>query len=137
MNKFTPGPWIKSKSSELGIHRYIDAKIDGGLFQEVCCVGPTDKPEQSIANAHLIAAAPDMYAALKGLLDILIAPNESAFENFERTAEAFYRNTGMLAPGKDSATGPSHEERANAFKSWRNQRILDGIAALLKAEGRA
>jgi hypothetical protein len=68
--KGTQGPWLM-KSSSLGVHKYIDARIGGGLLQEVAVCGPTEQPEQSSANAALIAAAPDLLEALQGLMALL------------------------------------------------------------------
>ena len=65
--KFTPGPWFINRS-EMGIHKYVEARIGGGMIQEVACCGPTELHEQSDANARLIAAAPELYEALVGLL---------------------------------------------------------------------
>lgn len=47
--------------------KYVEARIPGGLIQEVASVGPTDAdngygPQQE-ANARLIAAAPELLAA--------------------------------------------------------------------------
>lgn len=57
--KFTPGPWFINRS-EMGIHKYVEARIGGGMIQEVACCGPTELHEQSDANARLIAAAPEL-----------------------------------------------------------------------------
>lgn len=55
--KFTPGPWTE-KHIRTDTHGIAWKNIRGGdgyLFAEVC----------GEANAHLIAAAPEMYEALK------------------------------------------------------------------------
>lgn len=77
--KFTPGPWTKSA---WGGSSLIGKLPDGTEFQ-ICSVGGTmfgglldDKAqdqrsqwarEADKANAHLIAAAPELYAALKSV----------------------------------------------------------------------
>src|ERR1700761_8570168 len=76
--KFTPGPWeVRSDSySEI-----ITSKIDGC---DALSIGSTVDPGFTIAvafsdvsgisakdNAHLIAAAPEMYEALKVALEVL------------------------------------------------------------------
>ena len=53
----TPGPWYATGK----LTRYVEARIDGGLIQEVAACGPTKAdggygPQQE-ANARLIAAA--------------------------------------------------------------------------------
>lgn len=53
----TPGPWYVTGK----LTRYVEARIDGGLIQEVAACGPTKAdggygPQQE-ANARLIAAA--------------------------------------------------------------------------------
>lgn len=46
-------------------------------------------------------------------------PVESALERFERLAAEFYRETGLMAPGKDDALGHhSYEERVERWAAW-------------------
>jgi hypothetical protein len=70
--KFTPGPWFHQGDDEdagglpVILIESVDSAIcevranDEGASEEDCIIG-----EQTNANAHLIAAAPDMYAALQ------------------------------------------------------------------------
>ncbi len=48
--------------------------------------------------------------------------SETRFERFERLAAQFYRDTGMMAPGKDvaamSGDTHTHEERVAAWLDW-------------------
>ena len=65
----TPGPWYVTGK----LTRYVEARIDGGLIQEVAACGPTKAdggygPQQE-ANARLIAAANP--ATISELLDRL------------------------------------------------------------------
>ena len=67
----TPGPWYATGK----LTRYVEARIDGGLIQEVAACGPTKAdggygPQQE-ANARLIAAANP--AAISELLSRLEA----------------------------------------------------------------
>lgn len=57
--QFTPGPWDFVESRTL-IH--VETRIDNpvGAGIHVCSL-----PKTAVANAHLIAAAPDLLAALK------------------------------------------------------------------------
>lgn len=68
-DKFTPGPWFVTGSQT----KYIEARIGGGMLQEIAAVGPTAADngygEQQAANAALIAAAPELLQALEGLLE--------------------------------------------------------------------
>jgi len=67
MSKHTKGPWFITGN----MTRYVEARIGGGLIQEVAAVGPTNADggygEQQEANAHLIAAAPDLLEALESM----------------------------------------------------------------------
>ena len=69
MYKFTPGPWFITGN----MTRYIEARIGGGLIQEVAACGPTEADngygEQQMANARLIAAAPELLEALEYMLE--------------------------------------------------------------------
>ena len=65
MSKHTPGPWVVVGN----LTKYVEARLVGGLIQEVAACGPTMADEgygqQQEANARLIAAAPDLLEALK------------------------------------------------------------------------
>lgn len=66
--KFTPGPWVAD-----GTTVYADAFKSGrNVYGAVAClaIGEDDTAFQEIANAHLIAAAPDLYEALEGVLRV-------------------------------------------------------------------
>lgn len=59
----TPGPWFVNGRESYT--KYVEARIGGGLLQEVAACGPTEQQEQQEANARLIAAAPDLLEALQ------------------------------------------------------------------------
>lgn len=47
--------------------------------------------------------------------------SETPLERFERLAERFHRETGLMAPGKDmpAAMGPvDHDERMSSWVDW-------------------
>lgn len=60
--KWTPGPWHVAGT---GLSRYVEGRVRPGVLQEVAWCGATEVPEQMEANAHLIAAAPDMAEVLE------------------------------------------------------------------------
>lgn len=53
----TPGPWFALPRKYSTI--YVEARIGGGMLQEVAACGPTEVTTQAEANARLIAAAPE------------------------------------------------------------------------------
>ena len=62
--KGTPGPWFEHREGFSTV--YIEARIGGGMIQEVAACGPCDKgSDQQSANAKLIAAAPELLEALQ------------------------------------------------------------------------
>lgn len=66
MNKatHTPGPWFEHREGFSTV--YIEARIGGGMIQEVAACGPTEAgQDQQSANARLIAMAPDLLAYVK------------------------------------------------------------------------
>ncbi len=61
--KHTPGLWFTHRTGFSTV--YIEARIGGGMLQEVAACGPTaEGSEQQEANARLIAAAPELLEAL-------------------------------------------------------------------------
>ena len=73
-SSFTPGPWRTKREGFSTV--YVEARIDGGLIQEVAACGPTEAGlEQQEANARLIAAAPELLDALIALLGV--APSKA------------------------------------------------------------
>jgi len=67
--KHTPGPWFTVREGFSAV--YVEARIEGGMLQEVAMCGPTEAgPSQQEANAALIAAAPDLLEALRVLLSL-------------------------------------------------------------------
>jgi len=67
--KHTPGPWFTVREGFSAV--YVEARIEGGMLQEVAMCGPTEAgPSQQEANAALIAAAPDLLETLQVLLSL-------------------------------------------------------------------
>jgi hypothetical protein len=72
MSKHTPGPWqIKSDYEPLTIIGNVDGPDDGQYhYTPICEVEPTLFPDENAANARLIAAAPDLLAALECVMSL-------------------------------------------------------------------
>lgn len=64
--KHTPGPWEACKPEE-ALHAVRRQIAHNPLGMIICDVGYGETEEVNIANARLIAAAPDLLAALIGL----------------------------------------------------------------------
>jgi hypothetical protein len=60
--KFTPGPWHRDG-------RAIEALVFDDSWKYICDRVKGSNPEEADANCDLIAAAPDLYAALQALMD--------------------------------------------------------------------
>ena len=80
MNAHTPGPWIVeppasgdgdiSDASMPQCHSFISSSNWSALARVVTRMeGETADSEEGLANARLIRAAPDLYTALKALLE--------------------------------------------------------------------
>lgn len=76
--KHTPGPWliVKNKYGEISIHVpgdighfEIASEIGGEVFKDKD--GRFTDTSRIEANAHLIAAAPELLTELKGLVNLL------------------------------------------------------------------
>ena len=86
--KHTPGPWRTKREGFSTV--YVEARIDGGLIQEVAACGPTEAGlEQQEANARLIAAAPDLLEALQEM----VAGDAEAIEEAQALGVPFSENT--------------------------------------------
>jgi hypothetical protein len=67
--RFTPGPWDAGVSEILGKRRFTVApEYNHGIAVSICGDCGAEDEEESIANANLIAAAPDMYEALEAAI---------------------------------------------------------------------
>jgi hypothetical protein len=158
--KHAPGPWTleggECDPSKPGVYPrwtlwrrwennttgMVGAVIVTGGAQTVAYLSAND------ADAEFIVAACNEYdalreqrdellKALKGLLSICTLDGESANDSFERRAQAFYSETGLLAPHKDSpaAAGPSREhERAERWMEWHRARIAAASAVIARVE---
>ena len=62
MTKFTKGPWVKDSKGEclIGAEGYDICVWSSGLSN-------SHKNDERVSNAHLIAAAPDMYELLDNI----------------------------------------------------------------------
>jgi hypothetical protein len=63
----TPGPWEIDATSNVGAFEIWGGPLDSNAPQICSDDGDLNRPEECKANASLIAAAPDMLAALQSL----------------------------------------------------------------------
>lgn len=131
--KWTPGPW----SVQPNAHD-VPCIVQGPNYRVAVAHRQENRPNEATAaaNARLIAAAPALYEALSGVEFIFARPGESSVDRFERLAEAFYRDTGLLAPGKDApAAGgqPDDDVRRERYDAWIDARLSAARSALLLA----
>jgi hypothetical protein len=92
--KHTPGPWFSPDR----VHgtRYVEARIGGGMLQEVAACGPTEDPTQQAANARLISAAPELLDALKAFVHDIV-PNSNDDPLWVNARAAILKATGEQA----------------------------------------
>lgn len=70
MSEHTPGPWFLHREGCSTV--YVEARLQGSMIQEVAACGPTAAgPDQQMANAELIARAPDLLAENERLRDVI------------------------------------------------------------------
>lgn len=106
---FTPGPWFEHS------HRQIGPK--GGVVAEIwSAVGTSsdDAIAQADANVHLIAAAPELYDALRAALVVVSGLNADGYFN---QAEREIRAALALAEGRSAMV---HLEAAmeRGMRAW-------------------
>ena len=92
--KHTPGPWRTKREGFSTV--YVEARIDGGLIQEVAACGPTEAGrDQQEANARLIAAAPELLEALRGIMKLdEDLCSEGSIEALDKARAAIAKATG-------------------------------------------
>lgn len=117
--RWTPGPWvaIARDSRHLGfsVDQWIETQ-DGEALAEVLL---NSTPFSVVPNANLIAAAPDLYEALRPLAEVRLRP-----ETVEEIEEAVIMATGngelathlcnLLTGGADEARRVSAKARGEA-----------------------
>ena len=79
---FTPGPWMVDDGDAglWGVFQEADCDAICYLVEPGTCQTEPLRPNQAQANAHLIAAAPELYAAADEMIEHL----EQAIASFER-----------------------------------------------------
>lgn len=105
--KFTPGPWCACQKRTIhgdGITIDADYSISAmqnkipwyGLATVITSTEGGDRDEEGEANAHLIAAAPDMYEALESFVDFFscVKDTKSVPEIWESAKNALAKARG-------------------------------------------
>jgi hypothetical protein len=87
------------------------------------------------ANASLIVASPDLLEALEGLTLFFRLPGESDAAAYGRASAAFWRETGLIAPGRYAfpMAGADDEARAEAWNKWVAEKASKARTAIAKA----
>lgn len=100
--KFTPGPW---DASEHGDYSDYDGEciVILGLDTRICVVQGSDDSE-TYHNAHLIAAAPELYEALQDMHKTQLNNNKHDPDDYKNT-EQYLRVEAALAKSR----GESHD----------------------------
>ena len=95
MTKHSPAPWFWGPGSASSTGGYFRVESDDGMsVARVVWPQKVERRQQAIANAHLIAAAPDLLVALKHCRDMMdrsgigFGPEEELFAAVNR---AIYR----------------------------------------------
>jgi hypothetical protein len=70
MSKHTPGPWQIKRHFDPG-YKFISAQKHTALAQVVWCMEDEDRSPECEANAHLIAAAPELLEALEKVFTVM------------------------------------------------------------------
>ena len=93
MTKFAPGPWkvcITKKAQKSGLRPGIDTAQERFGFTIVAAEHKNSEgifgrtPDEAMANAALIAAAPEMYAALENIVVMTDADDDDSYRSDDR-----------------------------------------------------
>ena len=106
--RHTPGPWVVRNRSDAMAEKFtVERLTNDGLRSVICRINDMEVcPEHggtgSEANAHLIAAAPAMYAALQKISDLYRKAYESDGEFFLDESEIGSLADAALAQAEGS-----------------------------------
>lgn len=81
-SKHTPGPWVPVQTNDLPDHGY---GTDGWCILSAGCIAVVrgSGPSADEANAALIAAAPEMYEALRIVTQVLGQPEKNRADDWD------------------------------------------------------
>ena len=135
--KHTPGPWLYVKGDEWS-HSVVtnEGELPSGepSYWTVASINKNREPQHE-ANAHLIAAAPDLLEACKNALDILMTDRQ-AFVDCNRLRDGRTDDPiahGLVLVQEDAWITP---EDAEALRDY--DRAIDiASASIAKATGSA
>ena len=98
-SKHTPGPWSVNDINPSDIYGYERGTKRGRFVATAVNFGSGNccHTEEDRANAHLIAAAPELLAALEKALLGLMAATSAANREGNETAVEVYREIGDIA----------------------------------------
>lgn len=95
--KFIQGPWGRNRYMVYALN-----PLDSGMVSFTCHVGKAVcTEEEQAATAHLIAAAPDLYAALDELTTKLVIDDEEGLIEY---AEPIIKARAALAKARGEAS---------------------------------
>lgn len=89
LNAHTPGPWKTYRGAVWSTHESVSGPVTKGMrTNHVCAISERLKmPDgEREANARLIAAAPDMLAALEAIISQMDQGGQGATQVFNRDA---------------------------------------------------
>lgn len=120
--------------------RATDVRCPHGVFWTHQC----RDCEQEEAGETMAEREEEKRDGLRGLLVdamLLLGASHGISENFDARAEAFYRDTGVMAPGKseplEMAGQYTHEQRQELYRAWvetKTGELRDAFAALAETQ---
>lgn len=148
---WTPGRWDWSPAQGVASGKMEallrDARVfvlSGGTSRDIANVG-LDRVDEANANARLMAAAKDLYAALAGFLSVFWPTADEGHTGFvDRLGMQFYEETRIWPPFKSEPMEIARPDvdRDAAHKAWRewldakrDAAAAAARAALAKARG--
>ena len=151
----TPGPWWTRNPTHIVVMAADQHITPTGVIlnlrtEIVRTVSGTSNGSRA-ANAAFIAAANpatilallsanrEMGEALEELTDVFAHEGECSTGRFDRLAEMFYRDTRMMAPGKDRGLGgpdqPDGAELRAIYDAWFAAKVTRARSALTTQRG--
>lgn len=118
MSEHTPGPWLITEEPDGWDARYatfrLNTEDDGSPEASLCDISEWNHP-RARADAHLIAAAPDLLAALRDMCSLVAGTSAVDEQPYRDACAAIRKAEGQEAAKKGSEAAPATPDKGRGL----------------------